>query len=99
MTKWQRILYHPSTPLGENGQRILAWNPYEADITDYVLAGRGVEVTLIPSRRNMFGPLHMVPEVVDALGPQHFVTVGEMWDDDYRLVESRLGDVEICILA
>ena len=24
MTKWQRILYHPSTPLGENGQRITA---------------------------------------------------------------------------
>lgn len=22
MTKWQRILYHPTTPLGENGQRI-----------------------------------------------------------------------------
>lgn len=84
---------------GENGQRILAWNPYEADITDYVQAGRGVEVTLVPSRRNMFGPLHMVPEVVDALGPQHFVTVGEMWDDDYRLVESRLGEVEICILG
>ena len=24
MTKWQRILYHPSTPLGENGQRVTA---------------------------------------------------------------------------
>ena len=24
MTKWQRILYHPGTPLGENGQRVTA---------------------------------------------------------------------------
>ena len=84
---------------GEKAEKVLAWNPYEADITEYVQAGKGVEITLVPSRRNMFGPLHMVPEIVDALGPQHFVTAGDMWDDDYRLVESRLGDVEICVLG
>lgn len=84
---------------GEKAEKILAWNPYEADITDYVKAGKDVEITLVPSRRNMFGPLHMVPEIIDALGPQHFVTVGDMWDDNYRFVESRLGKVELCVKA
>ncbi len=77
--------------------QLLAWDPYEADITDYVRAGQDVAVTLVPSRRNLFGPLHMVPETVDALGPQHFVTEGDQWDDNYRFLESHLGDVEIVV--
>lgn len=28
MTKWQRIIYHPNLPLGENGQRITAWDAH-----------------------------------------------------------------------
>ncbi len=66
----------------------LGWEPLEADITDAVRAGADVKLTLVGTRRNTFGPLHMVPAISDATGPEHFKTVGDAWNDDYVFIES-----------
>jgi hypothetical protein len=60
----------------------------EADITEAVRTGADVRRTLVGTRRNTFGPLHMVPAISDATGPEHFKTVGDAWNDDYVFIES-----------
>lgn len=73
----------------------LPWEPYEADITDAVENGEDVFVTFVGTRRNLFGPLHLVPAVHGAYGPGHFVTDGEMWTDSYNLIPNHLGELTI----
>lgn len=77
-----------------NGQ-VLAWEPYEADVTDAVLHGDDIKVTLVGTRRNLFGPLHLVPKICGAYGPGHFVTGGDMWTDDYNLIPAHLGKIKV----
>ena len=66
---------------------IVAWDPYEADITD-IFDGGDIAVTLVCTRRNTFGPLHLVPALTWSLGPEHFTTSGDSFSDDYVLMDS-----------
>lgn len=75
--------------------KVLAWEPYEADITDEVRSGADIEVTLVGTRRNTFGPLHLVPLFHGAYGPGHFVTGGDSWTDDYNLIPEHLGALTV----
>ena len=80
------------------GGKVLAWEPYEADITDEVKAGKDIDVTLVGTRRNTFGPLHLVPLFHGAYGPDHFVTGGGSWTDDYNLIPEHLGDITVKVV-
>lgn len=84
-------------PVGDSGAKaqILAWEPYEADITEWVAAGCDIGVTLVCSRRNVFGPLHLVPAESGAYGPGHFVTGGNHWSDDYTLIDSAIYGITV----
>ncbi len=66
--------------------KIIAWEPYEADITDF--ANQDIKVTLVCTRKNTFGPLHLVPAMPSSVGPQHFITEGKEYTDDYALIDS-----------
>ncbi len=90
-----RVILKPQKPHGAlvrvttpSGTVRLGWDPMEADITDAVRAGADVELTLVGTRRNTFGPLHMLPVISEATGPMHFVTEGKSWSDDYAFIES-----------
>lgn len=72
---------------------VLAWEPYEADVTQAVRAGEKIEVTVVGTRRNVFGPLHQVPKIAPACGPGEFMTTGEKWTDDYSLIDSGLRGI------
>lgn len=64
-------------------EKMIAWQPYEADITDLVSDGaERITVTYVLTRRNTFGPLHLNPPVIAAYGPPAFLTTGDqfMWD-------------------
>ena len=61
------------------------WPPYTSRMT-----GEGCEVTVVLTRRNLFGPLHLVPKQQAAYGPGHWVTEGGNWSDDYQLYPSGL---------
>ncbi|MFR1518047.1 MAG: glycosyl hydrolase [Clostridia bacterium] len=86
-------------PLGNCGAKsqaeILAWEPYAADVTAWVKSGCDIGVTLVCSRRNVFGPLHLLPAECSVYGPEHFVTKGENWSDDYALINSSIYGMTI----
>lgn len=77
-----------------NGQ-VLAWEPYEADVTEAVRNGEDIKITLVGTRRNLFGPLHLVPLFHGAYGPGHFVTGGDAWTDNYNLIPAHLGKIKV----
>ena len=76
----------------------LVWDPYEADVTDAVRAHKDILVTVVGTRRNVFGPLHFAPRFDGAYGPGHFVTGGDAWTDDYALIDSGLHEVELIVV-
>ena len=69
---------------------LLPWDPFEADVTDALAAGKTIDVTVVGTRRNVFGPLHMNPPIASSYGPGSFVTEGNAWSDDYVLIDSGL---------
>ncbi len=79
------------TALGKS--TVLAWDPYEADVTEAVKAGADIEVMIEGTRVNLFGPLHEIPKPAGACGPENFVTGGPQWTDDYSLMPSGLRGV------
>ena len=87
------------SPLGWNGgcvkvgETVLGWEPYEADITEVCRAGQPVGVTVIGTRRNVFGPLHQIPKLAASYGPANFVTEGKEWTDEYSLLDSGLRGI------
>lgn len=71
-----------------NGQYagLLAWHPYEVDITDLVHEGENeVTVEVFTSPRNLLGPLHHRQGELYGVGPESF-TAGDAWTDEYRFV-------------
>ena len=49
-----------------------------------------LEIEVVLTRRNTFGPLHEVPKRAWAYGPGNFLTGGEHWNDAYQLFETGL---------
>ena len=77
------------------GERRLCWEPYDADVTEAVRNRKDIRVSVVGTRRNLFGPLHLVPAIQSAYGPGHFVTEGKSWSDDYVLIDSGLGGIAL----
>ena len=91
----ERILLTPKEFTGEcvrvtagKTDAVLGWEPYEADVTDAVLNGLPIRVTVYGTRANLFGPLHEAPRPALSCGPGNFVTEGERWTDGYTLIDS-----------
>jgi hypothetical protein len=72
---------------------ILAWDPYEADITEVYKEGAPIDVTVYGTRTNVFGPLHQIPKPAGSCGPVSFVTSGQNWTDDYSLLQSGIRGI------
>ncbi|MBN1508343.1 MAG: hypothetical protein JW955_15955 [Sedimentisphaerales bacterium] len=70
--------------------RMIAWQSYETEITADARDGDTVLVDVVLTRRNTFGPLHLVPKRSDAYGPGHWTTAGRQWSDNYQFWESGL---------
>lgn len=70
--------------------RLMAWQPYEVDITEDLSENATVFVDVVLTRRNTFGPLHLVPKRSAAYGPGHWTTGGTQWSDEYQLWEAGL---------
>ena len=67
--------------------KVLGWDPFEAKLTG---AEQTVDVEVVLTRRNTFGPLHDVESPRDWTAPQHFITEGDEWTDDYVFVPAGL---------
>ena len=69
-----------------NGQ-VLGWDPFEAEVA---CAGKTVDVEVVLTRRNTFGPLHDAVQERYWVGPQHFITEGDEWSDECIFVPAGL---------
>jgi len=69
-----------------NGQ-VLGWDPFEADISE---CGETVDVEVVMTRRNTFGPLHDCVEGRMHNGPDHWLTEGDDFSVDCVLSPSGL---------
>lgn len=71
-------------------EKVVYWDPYQVDVTEAIAKGEPLEVTVVPSRRNTFGPLHLRPTVCGSYSPHSYVTEGESWSDSYELLDNGL---------
>lgn len=77
--------------------KIIAWEPYEADITNEIRNGSDLYIQLVCTRRNTFGPLHAFPKKRGSYSPNTFVTGGNDWKDEYQLLDSGINSAKIII--
>ena len=76
---------HGSAVIKVNG-KITAWQPYEAVVEPCEC----IEVELVLTRRNTFGPFHLYP-MENGAGPRHFVTEGDRWTDKMMMIPCGLN--------
>lgn len=70
---------------------VIPWHPYELDVTELLKQGGGaLDLEVVTTRRNSFGPLHQYPASPDFVGPGNFLTSGESFKEDYVLVPTGL---------
>ncbi len=75
---------------------MIAWQPYQADVTGLVNREKEIRLDVVLTRRNTFGPLHQLPLRPWAYGPFSFVPEGSAYSDNYTLIPSGLlADPEI----
>jgi hypothetical protein len=72
---------------GNSNEKIIAWEPNRVDITDNLNGSDGLNLKVILTRRNSFGPLHHVPFAFVA-GPPHFISKGKNFTNNYMLYPS-----------
>ena len=80
---------------GEDSEAVIGWQPYEADLTRAGLDRGALRLDAVLTRRNAFGPLHLVPLRASAYGPGHFVTEGKSWSPSYQLYPSGLLEAPV----
>jgi hypothetical protein len=68
------------------GKQVIGWQPREVEVT----GKRSVDVRVVLTRRNTFGPLHELPLQAAAYHPGSFRTTGNSWSNDYVLYPAGL---------
>lgn len=63
------------------GDAIMGFLPYKCEVEK-----GDFEIELVLTRRNTFGPLHQNEENITVCEPPSFVTTGDKFTEDYRLI-------------
>lgn len=80
---------------GEDAGRIL-WRPHLLEITPYVKSGKNeIEITVVSSRQNTFGPLHEKEMIELAAAPDHFENEGVIRPEFNLFDYGLLGGAEL----
>jgi hypothetical protein len=84
---------------GKNSpEKMIAWQPYQAEISDIANREKELLLNVVLTRRNTFGPLHQLPLRPWAYGPFSFVPEGDAYSENYTLIPSGLlADPEILV--
>jgi len=85
--------------ISDNICKIIAFPPYEVDITDIVRTNGSIELELILTRRNTLGPLHQNPVNTGGVGPDNFITTGDFFNsNEYGLIpQGILGEIKLVL--
>jgi hypothetical protein len=70
--------------------RVAPWAPFACDLAGLADADGRVIVELALTRRNTFGPLHLLPVDQMWIGPDSFRSEGDNWTDSYQLIPAGL---------
>lgn len=73
----------------EGETQLIAWAPHQLEVTNSIREGH-LSVEIILTRRNTFGPLHLIPVRAGGYGPASFVTQGDSFSEHYGLISSGL---------
>jgi hypothetical protein len=76
------VVKNPTNGKSQN----LPWAPFACDLDGLADAQGNVDVEWVLTRRNTFGPLHLIPMDPAWVGPTQFRSEGEQWSDDYQLI-------------
>ena len=77
--------------------QVCGWDPYQADVTEAVKKGQSIDLCVVGTRKNVFGPLHEIPAIAGACGPGNFVTGGAGWSDAYSLIDSGAKSITLTV--
>jgi hypothetical protein len=83
----------------KSGSQTVGWDPWLADVTEAVKAGQSIDLCVVGTRKNVFGPLHQLPAIAGACGPGNFVTGGASWTDEYVLIDSGAAQISFKVLS
>jgi hypothetical protein len=72
---------------GTKFERMIAWSPNQADITENLAQGNAIKLEVVLTRRNIFGPFHYTP-FMGTTGPAHFTSAGKSFTMQYILNKS-----------
>ncbi len=78
----------------QGASQVIAWPPYRAEISDSAHDG-WIDLDVVLTRRNTFGPLHQKPLQAGAYGPGNFITEGEGFSEDYMLYPAGLLEAPV----
>ncbi len=88
LTEWEGACAKVNT--ADGSEQLIAWQPYRADVTEGAREGATIDLEVILTRRNTFGPLHQIPLRAGSYGPANFITEGDAFSSDYMLYPSGL---------
>lgn len=72
---------------GQPDQKIIAWQPNRVEITENLEGADELDLEVVLTRRNAFGPLHHTPFTFTT-GPRHFLSTGKNFTLNYMLYPS-----------
>jgi len=97
LSEWEAACAKVSAPGGE--EQLIAWPPYRAEVTPILQSDVPVDLDLelILTRRNTFGPLHQTTLRASSYGPGNFLTEGDDFSREYVLYPAGLlGAPHLC---
>lgn len=69
---------------------LIAWPPYRAKLSAAAVQEGRIALEVVLTRRNTFGPLHLVPLRAGSYEPDSFITDGVAFTEDYQLYPAGL---------
>ncbi|MFA5865666.1 MAG: glycosyl hydrolase [Phycisphaerae bacterium] len=80
---------------------LVAWPDYQIDCTNSLQAGKNaIDIRILGSRRNGFGPLHLATDKPSSIGPYSYIGNPENpqdWQDEYKLIDYGLYEPPVII--
>lgn len=76
-------------------ETLVGWEPYEVDVTCAIEKKEEINITVVGSRRNVFGPLHLVPAEHRGYTPSSYETEANSWSDAYSFARNALNKISI----
>lgn len=70
--------------------KIVGWQPYEVDITDFLVDSNEVWLEVVLTRKNVFGPLYCQQAMSEADEKEILITREDCFANQYQLIQSGL---------